>query len=164
MPASTTRRWGIVLLVAGALCWAGFAVGLATTRPEDGANIGAGFLLELAVPATAVGIALVAKARGQVDPATAGGPAAGASVRAGWALALAVVPVVGELVPTDATAAGAAVSVTLAAVAVAAVGLARAARRRAASGLATAALVTGWAGVVLAVLGLAGTLLEAALS
>lgn len=116
----TSRRWGIGLTVVAALLWVVIVVAVITTRPEDGANIGAGMLFFLAVPCTITGVALLAADRraGQ-EPAPGipapGSSSGGAAARqptgsdtqnnpvASWALALGIVGVVLSLAPIGAT-------------------------------------------------------------
>lgn len=163
------RRWGVALVLGGIALSALFVVGIVTTRPEDGVNIGAGFLFMLAVPATVTGVVLLVVAGRRRAAMALGGPTSSGpvarpgSTRAGWSLALGILGILVAFFPFAATITiSAAVIVTDTAASVAAIVLGRAVRREptGATGVALAGLITGIIGLVFAVLQVISLILE----
>lgn len=116
----TARRGGVGLTAMAVLLWLVIVVAVVTAAPEDGVNIGAGFLFFLAVPCTVAGATLLITTRqgGQLpmsvqpDPALSTGSAmpmpatssrAQSNRPARWALAFGIAGVVLVFTPIDAT-------------------------------------------------------------
>jgi hypothetical protein len=168
---STMRRWAVGLLLGAIALWVLVVVAVVTTRPEDGANIGAGFLLLLAVPVTVTGVVLLLVAARRGMPETPGvaapdltGVARPGSAQAAWSLALGILGILVGIFGVGPTATGS-VAITLVGVAVSgtAVLLASAVRHRAATPprVALGGLVTGIIGLVFAALTVVGLVLDA---
>jgi hypothetical protein len=163
------RRWAVGLLLGAGALWVVIVIAVLTTRPEDGANIGAGLLFMLALPATVTGVVLLAVAARQGTPKLAAPPgligvARPGTAQAGWSLALGILGILMGMLgvgPTVIT--SVAINVVGVGVSVSAVALARAVRSREATpaGVALGGLVTGIIGLVFAALSVAGLILDA---
>lgn len=167
---SAMRRWAVALLVAGVAMGVLFVVAVVTTSPEDGANIGAGFLVTLAVPAVVTGLVLLTASARQPKPSVVStdfpGLAVGAgpgSAQAGWSLALGILGILIGIVGVGPTLSiSVVITVVGVAVSVTAIMLGRALRRQAAApGGALGGLITGIIGLAFEVLKVVGLVLVA---
>jgi hypothetical protein len=172
---SSTRKWGVGLLVGSVALWLAVVVAVVLTPVDEGANIGAGMLFMLAVPCTVTGLALFLTGRpgrqqAPWGPAPAQYPHPGGTLLAapvappfvgngpaGWGLGLAITGFVLSWTPIGSETAYFVIVLVAAALGLAGAGLGGVGLRRVGEGragrreLALAAVIVGLAGAGLQV-------------